>query len=88
MGDWMRAGRFIALVAVLSAASAGLLRAQTVLDMRDVELRSFVEIVAEQTGRNYVIDPQVSGTVTVVAPDAVSPTRSTRSFATCSSSTA
>ena len=73
MGDWMRAGRFIALVAVLSAASAGLLRAQTVLDMRDVELRSFVEIVAEQTGRNYVIDPQVSGTVTVVAPDAVSP---------------
>jgi len=42
--------------------------AQVKLDLRDADLRSFVEIVAEATGRNYVLDPAVRGTVTVLAP--------------------
>ena len=72
MGDLGRAIGRIVLAAALAAAPLAA-QAQTVLDMRDVELRSFVEIVAQETGRNYVIDPQVSGTVTVVAPEEVSP---------------
>ena len=72
MGDLGRAiGRIVLAAALVAAPLAA--QAQTVLDMRDVELRSFVEIVAQETGRNYVIDPQVSGTVTVVAPEEVSP---------------
>lgn len=43
------------------------------LDLRDADLRSFVEIVAEATGRNFVLDPNVRGTVTVLAPSSLSP---------------
>lgn len=43
------------------------------LDLRDADLRSFVEIVAEATGRNFVLDPNVRGTVTVLAPSKLSP---------------
>jgi len=51
----------------------GVARAQGELDLRDADLRSFVEIVSEATGRNFVIDPGVRGTVTVLAPGTVSP---------------
>ncbi|MDQ2092217.1 type II secretion system secretin GspD [Marimonas arenosa] len=48
-------------------------QAQVRLDLRDADLRSFVEIVAEATGRNYVLDPAVRGTVTVLAPGELTP---------------
>ncbi|MEL7091484.1 MAG: type II secretion system secretin GspD [Pseudomonadota bacterium] len=51
------------------------MRAQTngtvELQLRDADLRSFVEIVAEATGRSFVLDPGVRGTVTVLAPEAL-----------------
>lgn len=47
--------------------------AQVQLNLRDADLRSFVEIVSEATGRRYVLDPQVRGTVTVLAPGDMSP---------------
>ncbi|KAA8609014.1 type II secretion system secretin GspD [Salipiger aestuarii] len=43
--------------------------AQVTLDLRDADLRSFVEVVSEATGRRFVVDPAVRGTVTVLAPD-------------------
>ncbi len=43
--------------------------AQVKLDLRDAEMRSFITIVAEATGRNFVLDPQVRGTVTVLSPN-------------------
>jgi hypothetical protein len=43
------------------------LRAQVTLDLRDADLRNFVEIVSEATGRSFVLDPGVRGTVTVLA---------------------
>ena len=49
------------------------LRAQVTLDLRDADLRNFVEIVSEATGRSFVLDPGVRGTVTVLAPDQMSP---------------
>lgn len=58
------------LLTVLAPAAA---RAQMTLDLRDVDLRSFVQIVAEQTQRNFIVDPAVSGTVTVIAPAPISP---------------
>ena len=60
-----------ALALTLLAPSAA--RAQMTLDLRDVDLRSFAQIVAEQTQRNFIVDPAVSGTVTVIAPAPVSP---------------
>lgn len=46
-------------------------RAQIALDLRDADLRNFVEIVAEATNRNFTLDARVQGTVTVVAPSTV-----------------
>ncbi len=46
-------------------------RAQISLDLRDADLRSFVEIVAQATGRNFTLDNRVQGTVTVIAPGTV-----------------
>lgn len=47
--------------------------AQVELNLRDADLRSFVQIVSEATGRSYVLDPAVRGTVTVLAPNDMSP---------------
>ncbi|KPA19804.1 Type II secretion system protein D precursor [Shimia sp. SK013] len=47
--------------------------AQVELDLRDADLRSFVQIVSEATNRNFVLDPQVRGTVTVLAPQGLAP---------------
>lgn len=47
--------------------------AQVSLDLRDVSLRDFVQIVAESTGRNFILDSQVQGSVTVIAPARISP---------------
>ncbi|WP_397543500.1 type II secretion system secretin GspD [Roseovarius salis] len=57
-------------VAVLAGAT-GQARGQIELDLRSVELRNFVQIVAKQTGRNFIVDPAVSGEVTVIAPSPV-----------------
>ncbi|WP_299693806.1 secretin N-terminal domain-containing protein [uncultured Tateyamaria sp.] len=52
----------------------GAVRAQgeVELQLRDADLRSFVEIVAEASGRSFVLDPGVRGTVTVLAPEPLS----------------
>ena len=63
----------LALVMAFCTLFPGVARAQGELDLRDADLRSFVEIVSEATGRNFVIDPGVRGTVTVLAPGTVSP---------------
>ncbi|MFC6582700.1 secretin N-terminal domain-containing protein [Sulfitobacter aestuariivivens] len=52
---------------------AGPADAQVKLDLRDADLRSFTEIVSETTGKSFVIDPGVRGTVTVIAPDTLTP---------------
>lgn len=58
----------LCLVLAMALAASGPARAQIELNLRDADLRSFVEIVAEAMGRNYVLDPAVRGTVTVLAP--------------------
>ena len=63
----------IGLALMLGALPPSPASAQVELQMRDADLRSFAEIVAEATGRNFVIDPAVRGTVTVLAPGDLSP---------------
>lgn len=61
-----------ALVLAGLGATAPRAQAQNNLDLRDADLRSFVQIVAEATGRSFVLDPSVQGVVTVLAPREVS----------------
>ncbi|MGV6811839.1 MAG: type II secretion system secretin GspD [Brevirhabdus sp.] len=58
----------LALMVVSVASGLHTARAQVNLDLRDADLRSFVQIVAEATGRSFILDPGVQGTVTVLAP--------------------
>lgn len=58
------------LIATPSAAHAQ--TNQVEIDLRDADLRSFVQIISEATGRGFVLDPQVRGTVTVLAPAGLS----------------
>ena len=44
-------------------------QAQVVVNLRDADLKAFVEIVSEATGRRFVLDPEIRGRVTVLAPD-------------------
>lgn len=65
--------RSLVLAAVLLIVNVTTAPAQVSLDLRDVSLRDFVQIVAEATGRNFILDKDVQGTVTVIAPTRVSP---------------
>ena len=40
--------------------------AQYVLNLRDADIRAFIQDAARVTGRTFIIDPQVQGRVSVV----------------------
>jgi len=42
------------------------------VSLREVDIRAFIEDVANVTGRTFIIDPRVSGKVTVIATEALS----------------
>ncbi|WP_260008672.1 secretin N-terminal domain-containing protein [Leisingera sp. M527] len=65
--------RAMMLLLFLAAWPGGPAAAQVTLDLRDADLRNFVEIVSEATGRSFVLDSNARGTVTVLAPDQMSP---------------
>lgn len=68
ISTWIRSIAFC--VAVLAAVPAGAQDSR--LNLRDADLSVFVELVSELTGRNFIVDPRVQGTVTVFAPDTLS----------------
>lgn len=68
--------RFLAaflLLLAFAVPAPGPASAQMQLDLREVELNAFVQLVSEQTQRNFLMDPDISATVTVHAPQPVSP---------------
>lgn len=66
------------LASLFAAASSA--QAQIRLDLRDVDLRSYVQLVSEQTQRNFLLDPSVDGVVSVYAPMPVTPAASYEIF--------
>ncbi|MBF0147672.1 MAG: type II secretion system secretin GspD [Magnetococcales bacterium] len=50
------------------------------MDFHGVELGQVVRLLAEMTGKNYVLDPQVKGKVTVVTPTSVSVSEAEKIF--------
>lgn len=62
-------------VASTPSASMGVMPGsgdRVTMDFQGVELAQVVRFVAEMTGKNYVLDPQLKGKVTVITPTAVS----------------
>ncbi len=56
---------FLAILAMLATPLAPL-SAQHVLNLRNADIRAFIQDASRVTGRTFVIDPAVSGNVTVV----------------------
>jgi general secretion pathway protein D len=61
--------RSVSAYAVLLALSCNLVFAETgvTLNLKDADIRSFIETVAEATGRNFIVDPRVKAKVTVIS---------------------
>ena len=55
-----------AFVALISPAMA-LAQNSQVLNMRDADIRAFINDVSMMTGRTFIVDPRVQGKVTVVS---------------------
>ncbi len=59
---------------VLSVASAGWAQQTDVtLNWKDADIRKVVEAVSEVTGKNFIIDPRVTGKVTLLSATPMSP---------------
>jgi general secretion pathway protein D len=70
----VKAGRFL-LGAALALAFAVPAPAQQVINLRDADIRAYIEDVARTTGRTFIIDPAVQGKVSVVADRPLSRTQ-------------
>ena len=44
---------------------------KTSINFRDADINSLIESVAEITGKSFIVDPRVRGTVTIIAPEAI-----------------
>ena len=60
----------VALLGVFPAAQAQ--NGQT-LNLRDADIRAFIDDVSMMTGRIFIVDPRVQGKVTVVSRDPINP---------------
>lgn len=68
----MRARRFIAGLTLAAVAFPTAVVAQQVLNLRDADIRAFIQDAARVTGRTFVIDSRVQGKVSVVTDRALS----------------
>jgi len=57
------AGLVLACLALTATAAE-----PVTLNLKDADILALVELVAEATGRNFIVDPRVKGTVNVISP--------------------
>lgn len=50
------------------------------INMQDTNIRSFIEWIAKATNKNFIIDPRVTGKVTVISNSSMSPDEAYRVF--------
>jgi general secretion pathway protein D len=55
------------------APTAALAQARQVLNVQNADIRAFIQDIARSTNRTFIIDPRVTGTVTVASDEALSP---------------
>jgi general secretion pathway protein D len=66
--------RLLLAVLVLSTASIGWAQqADVTLNWKDADIRKVVEAVSEVTGKNFILDPRVTGKVTLLSATPMSP---------------
>jgi len=68
--------RMLLAVAALSVASLALAQQQSLgvsLNYKDADIRKVVEAVSEVTGKNFILDPRVTGKVTLLSSTPMSP---------------
>lgn len=53
---------------------------QVKINMQETNIRSFIEWIAKATGKNFIIDPRVTGKVTVISNESMSPQDAYRVF--------
>lgn len=58
---------FLIFVAILALMTSMPINAQHTLNVRDADIRAFIADAAEVTGRTFIIDARVNGTVSVVS---------------------
>jgi general secretion pathway protein D len=63
----------VALLALVAAASPAEDEASIALNFQDVELPVLAKFVSEVTGRNFILDDRVRGTVTIMSPTRITP---------------
>lgn len=74
-----RAPRAWGAFALLLASA--LVSAQTIdFEFEEADLRTVIKAVAEFTGRNFLVDPNVKGTVTMVSPRPLDPDQAYQAF--------
>ena len=61
------------VAAVLLAGPAGLALAQQTVNLRGADIRAVIEEVSRTTGRTFIIDPDVSGKITIISDQPLSP---------------
>lgn len=59
------------LIACFAVFSTSFAETGVTLNLKDADIRSFIETVAAATGRNFVVDPRVKAKVTVVSARAM-----------------
>ena len=72
--------RRLCLASLLLVLSSGGYAQDINFDFEDAELRAVIQAVAEFTGRNFLVDPDVKGKVTVVPPRALTEEEAYRVF--------
>ncbi|MGY6630292.1 MAG: secretin N-terminal domain-containing protein [Wenzhouxiangella sp.] len=65
--------RLLCLMFALGLATAVRADDGTVLNFNDADIRALITTVADLTGKNIIIDPQVTGRVTVISSQPLSP---------------
>jgi len=66
----IRAGLlFVAMLLALPAWSAGV-----TMNFKNADIRAFIDFVAGFSGKNFLLDSRVKGTVTIVSPSAIDET--------------
>jgi len=63
--------RALLVLVLVSLPVTAQTQAQVSINFRDADITSLIESVAEITGRSFVLDPRVSGRVTIIAPQAI-----------------
>lgn len=61
-------------------ASAAQVRESVKINMQDTNIRTFIEWIAKETGKNFIIDPRITGKVTVISNESMTPDEAYRVF--------